>query len=202
MQGRKAEDDNIEENLRTSGEQVQSIKIKLYFTCVWFPFPNQISKPIPGFQDRTDHVSSNFNTPSANHASGQTPAIPLKPFLPLAFQNFPPLLPTPSLEQNRAQTQHRRLLTYTTMFIPLQQLQCTEQSLSSYILAVATALRDGLLHTFLPLHFTTPHSSLWAIPLKTFAVFPPFPNANSSLASFCKNFSSHSNNYRHVFASN
>lgn len=61
MQGRKA-DDNIEENRRTAGEQVQSIKIKLYFTCVWFPFPNQIPKPIPGFQDRTDHISSNFNT--------------------------------------------------------------------------------------------------------------------------------------------
>lgn len=30
------------------------------------------TKPIPGFQARTDHVSNNCNTPSANHASGQT----------------------------------------------------------------------------------------------------------------------------------
>lgn len=72
MWGRKAENDNIEKNLRTAGEQVQSIKIKLYFACVWFPFPNQIPKPIPGFQDGTDHVSSNSNTPSANRTSGQT----------------------------------------------------------------------------------------------------------------------------------
>lgn len=52
-----------------------------------------------------------------------SPTIPLKPFLPLAYQHFPPLLPAPSLEQNRAQTQHSWPLTYTTMFVPLQQLQ-------------------------------------------------------------------------------